>query len=274
MAECLPGTFGREGAGCAQDVVAAAPATRLDLDAVSVRYGEVRVLDEVTLALDLRSRTVVIGANGAGKSTLLQAIQGLVPLAGGTVVGSAADGTPRRPHFGFVFQKPVMLRRSARANIEHAVAVAERRRPWSPALTGWGGRARQRRRRALEALEAVGLADLAERGARHLSGGEQQRLAIARANALGPECLLLDEPTSHLDPGASTAIERLLLRISMAGVGLVMTTHDLGQARRLAQTIVFLHRGRVLEVSPAEAFFKTPASTVARRFVAGEWLED
>ena len=113
----------------------------------------------------------------------------------------------------------------------------------------------------------------AQRPARRLSGGEQQRVAIARAHALAPDCLLLDEPTSSLDPGACRAIEQHLLTLAARGCGFLMSTHDLGQARRLAEWMVFMHRGRVVEVGRAAEFFEAPRSEGARRFLAGEWLD-
>jgi tungstate transport system ATP-binding protein len=213
---------------------------------------------DVDLELSLADRTVVIGPNGAGKSTLLLAVHGLVPVSGGSI---RVDAQPAvRRHFALVLQKPVMLRRSALDNVVHALRVAGVP-PQGLAL------------RAREALEDVGLGYVAERPARQLSGGEQQRLAVARANALDPDCLLLDEPTSSLDPGAGAAVERHLLQLSARGRGIVMATHDLGQARRFAQTVVFMHRGRVIEVGEASAFFARPRSEPARRFLAGDWLD-
>ena len=236
-----------------------APA-RLGLGGVSVRIGGVTVLDAVDLELTLEGRTVVIGPNGAGKTTLMQLIQGLIQPTTGEVRATARGDAGVRPRFAFVFQEPVMLRRCALANIEHALTVA-------------GVPRAQRAERAQAALAEVGLAWAADRPARRLSGGEQQRLAIARANALDPDCLLLDEPTSSLDPGAAAAIERHLIDVSARGRGVVMSTHDLAQARRLGQRIVFMHRGRVVECADAPEFFERPRSDAARRFLAGEWLE-
>ena len=233
---------------------------RLELRQVTVRAGAVTVLDSIDLVLPLRARTLVIGPNGAGKTTLLQALMGLLPLAGGSVRGLDAQRGGAGVRFAFVFQKPVMLRRSARENVEHALALA-----------GVSGSAR--RERALEALQDVALDYAADRPARRLSGGEQQRLAVARANALDPDCLLLDEPTASLDPGASAGIERYLLRLSERGRGFVMTSHDLRQARRLAQYVVFMHRGRVVESGEAAAFFARPRTETAQRFLDGDWLE-
>ena len=153
-----------------------------------------------------------------------------------------------------------MLGRSALANVEHALAV--RKVPGE-----------HRRRLALEALNRVGLCSLAERYAPQLSGGEQQRLSIARALAASPRCLLLDEPTSSLDPGAAASIERLLRSLSAQGLGIVMSTHDLAQARRLATDVVFLHGGTVVESGSAQAFFSTPRTEAGRQFLAGDLPE-
>jgi len=232
----------------------------LRLRAVGLRIGAHPVLAGVDLDLPLAGRTVVVGPNGAGKSTLLQVVHGLVPPDAGSVAGFDAAGAPCLPRFALVFQRPVMLRRSVLGNVEHALQVA-------------GVPAAQRSMRAAAALADVGLASLADRAARRLSGGEQQRLAIARAQALEPDCLLLDEPTSSLDPAAGSAIERHLLALSARGCGLVMSTHDLGQARRIAERIVLMHRGQVVEAGDAAAFFAAPRTETGRRFLAGDWLE-
>jgi tungstate transport system ATP-binding protein len=156
-----------------------------------------------------------------------------------------------------VFQRPVLLRRSVRANLVHALALAGH---------GWTAR----RRLAEEALGRFGLGPLAGSPARALSGGEQQRLALARAWALRPEVLFLDEPTANLDPGATRAVEAVIGEFVAAGAKVVMTTHDLGQARRLAAEVVFLDRGRVREQSPAAAFFGGPRTPEAAAFLRGE----
>jgi tungstate transport system ATP-binding protein len=118
----------------------------------------------------------------------------------------------------------------------------------------------------------VGLTGLERRPARRLSGGEQQRLALARALARDPAVLFLDEPTASLDPASTQAIEDLIRNVSARGVKVVLATHDLGEARRLAGEIVLMHRGRVIENRPADAFFAAPSTEEARRFIAGELL--
>src|SRR4029078_7141133 len=156
-------------------------------------------------------------------------------------------------------QRPTMLRRSAAANIRYALGSARIARAQWPARTEY-------------LLALVGLADLSERPARRLSGGEQQRLALARALARDPEVILLDEPTASLDPAATKAIEDVIRAVAARGIKVVMATHDLGEARRLAGEIVLMHRGRVLESTPAAEFFERPKSEEARRFIAGDLL--
>jgi tungstate transport system ATP-binding protein len=170
--------------------------------------------------------------------------------------GAARNGAFVRHRQAMVFQRPVMLRRSALGNVEYALK-----------LRGWGRAAR--RARAVEMLARTGLSALAERPARSLSGGEQQRLALARAWAIEPEVLFLDEPTANLDPAAVKAVEEIIAAIHAAGTKIVMTTHDLAQARRLADEILFLHRRRIAERRPAAEFFAAPSTEAARAFVEG-----
>lgn len=217
----------------------------------------VRVLDGVDLTIEPRARTFILGANGAGKSMLLRVLHGLiVPDAGRVTWGR---GTARPPKQAMVFQRPVLLRRSVAGNIRHALKVA-------------GIRGGEASRRVDEALARVCLAAIADRPARVLSGGEQQRLALARASALEPEVLFLDEPTASLDPPATRAVESIVESISAAGTTIVMTTHSLAQAKRLAHTVIFLAAGRVTECTDAARFFKAPRSRDARNFIEGERL--
>lgn len=156
-----------------------------------------------------------------------------------------------------VFERPVLLRRSVLRNVTYALSLC-------------GVPARERRDRALDVLERTGLRDLASRPARVLSAGEQQRLALARGWALEPQVLFLDEPTAPLDPSATRVIESLIEKIAMAGTKIVMTTHDLGQAQRLADEVVFLHAGRLLERAPASRFFEAPECREAQAFLDGK----
>ena len=218
--------------------------------------GDVEILRDISLKITAGPPTMLIGANGAGKSVLLRLLHGLLePSAGRVFWAMPTEHAARRQ--AMVFQRPVLLRRSVLANTLYPLAMA--------------GVAREERlTRAEQALALVGLADRADDAARKLSVGQQQRLALARAAALQPELLFLDEPSASLDPAATRAVEEIVLTLAERGTKIVMTTHDLAQARRLAGDVVFLHRGSVLEQAPAEAFFRQPASATARAFLRGE----
>lgn len=229
----------------------------LRLDQVVFDVGGRRVIDGISLVLEAGTRTIIVGPNGAGKSVLLRLCHGLLHPTAGTVRWATpeAPGGPRRQ--AMVFQRPVLLRRSALANVAYAL--------------GLGGVARAARpSRALDALRRVGLERVAQRPARVLSGGEQQRLALARAWSLSPEVLFLDEPTASLDPGATHEIESVIATMHAGGTKIVLVTHNLGQARRLGDEILFVHQGRVAERAPADRFFKQPASREAAQFLEGE----
>lgn len=229
----------------------------LRLEGLGFAIGGNTLLSEVNLTIPAGRRLVILGPNGAGKSLLLRLCHGLLPANRGRVVW--ADGSTRAKAQAMVFQRPVMLRRSVRANLDHALALA--------------GIARGQRANLIDmALERFGLTAMAARGARLLSGGEQQRLALARAWLTRPEILFLDEPTSALDPGATKMIEEIIEGFNAEGMTIVMTTHNLGQARRLADEVVFLNKGRLIEQTPADSFFATPASPEAQAFVAGDLL--
>jgi tungstate transport system ATP-binding protein len=219
---------------------------------VSLRNRDVTIIDDVSLSITQGPPTFVIGPNGSGKSTLIRlAMRLIAPTSGRITWGGRAEGCER---CAMVFQRPVMLRRSAAANVAYAMRADTRRD--RGAIT--------------ELLERVGLKHLADRPARLLSGGEQQRLALARALARNPELLFLDEPTASLDPASTKAVEDIVRTIAAAGVKIVMATHDLGQARRLAGDVIFMKRGRVLERAPAETFFEQPATPDAAAFLRGD----
>ncbi len=241
------------------DPVQAGAILPLRLEGVGYAAGGKRLIEDISLEIAAGPRTVLLGPNGAGKRLILRLCHGLIPPTSGRIAWLGPDGARPRLHQAMVFQRPVMLRRSAAANIDYALTV----RAVPPA---------ERRRRIAEALAATGLADLADRPARVLSIGEQQRLALARAWALHPQVLFLDEPTASLDPAATRAVEEIVLRIHASGTKVVMTTHDLGQARRLADEVLFLHRGRLLEQMQAAEFFLAPRTPEAAAFVRGELL--
>ena len=225
------------------------------LDDVTLRIGAVTLLDHVSLAIRPGAPTMLIGPNGSGKSTLIRLAMGLLhPGAGSVTWGGRGDDSGERR--AMLFQRPVMLRRSAAANI--AYALKSRR---------GGDRSTIR---VPELLRQVGLDGLGDRPARRLSGGEQQRLALARALAREPEVLFLDEPTASLDPASTKAVEDIVSATAASGVKIVMATHDLGQARRLAGDVVFLVRGRLVEQASAEDFFNQPATSQAAAFLRGD----
>ena len=217
-----------------------------------------RLLDHIDIEIGGAGALVLIGPNGAGKSLLARVLAGLVaPTAGQLTWAGRAPDRARAPKIGFVFQRPVLLRRSAIANVEYALAVAGVARP-------------TRSQRALHALKHARLAHLAHAPARVLSGGEQQLLAIARALATGPQIVILDEPTSHLDPAATTAVEDLIRTVRLEGTRVALITHDMGQLRRLADEVAFLHHGRILERKPAKMFFARPTTAEAQAFMRGD----
>lgn len=213
------------------------------------------VLDGVNLELGHEGITLVLGPNGAGKSVMLRTLCGLIQPCSGSIDW---NGGPR-PKAGvmMVFQHPMMLRASVLENV-------------SLGLKPLGVSRAERYRRSAQMLERVALADRAKDSARHLSGGEQQRLALARAWLTRPRLLLLDEPTASLDPSATAEVERIVREIRDDGTRIVMTTHNLGQATRLGDDVVFISTGQVREHTPVERFFASPASEEARLFIQGE----
>jgi tungstate transport system ATP-binding protein len=237
-----------------------APDTCLPLRAEGLGYaaGGVAILRGLRFTLEAGPPALVIGPNGAGKSVLLRLLHGLLVPGSGAVRWSGEQrGGGRLPRDAMVFQRPVMLRRSVLANAAYPLKLAGLPRA-------------ERLARARAALARVGLDGMADRAARRLSGGEQQRLALARAAALDPEVLFLDEPCASLDPAATRAVEGIVADIAARGTKVVMTTQDLGQARRLAGEILFLHRGRLLEHAPAAEFFAAPRTPEAAAFLRGE----
>ena len=212
-----------------------------------------RLIEDVDLDLKV-GRTVVMGANGAGKSVLLRLLHGLlVPTKGYVHWGGKPIDQSIRTRQAMVFQRPVLLRRSVQANVQFALNLRK------------GGETQ----RAREILEQVGLDGKAKRAARGLSGGEQQRLALARAMALEPLVLFLDEPTTNLDTAATAAIEMIVKRFHDQGTKIVLVTHDIGQAQRIADDVVYLHHGRLLEHTLAESFFGRPETVTARGYLSG-----
>lgn len=201
--------------------------------------------------------TVLLGPNGAGKSLLMRIAHGLLPATRGEIIWAQNGGAPLR--HAMVAQRPLMMRRSARANLVHALALA-------------GVDYATRHRQARDVLQKFRLDHLAERPATRLSGGEQQRLAIARAAAIKADVILLDEPTAALDPAATREIEDMIGTLRAEGVTVIFSTHAIAQAKRLAGHVLLLNRGSVIEAGPASSFFKNPQSAAAQAFLAGDLL--
>ena len=246
-----PGLYAPEPPAAAGPRQTAPPAVQVALAGATVRFGRKVALQHATVAVRAGEAVALVGANGSGKSTLLRALHGLVPLAEGT---RTADAAVRQ---AMVFQRPFMLRLSARGNIELALFLAG-----VPRL--------ERRARAEAALQRVGLAGEARRSGRILSGGQQQRLALARAWALQPGLLLPAEPTASLDPTAKREVESLIEDFAAAGMTIVLSSHNLGQVKRLSQRVLYLEQGRVLCDVSTEHFFNGPLPREAELFLKGE----
>ncbi len=229
----------------------------LELNGVCFEAGGNRLIKDITCRFEAGLRTVVIGPNGAGTSLFLRLCHGLIRPSQGTVRWQNEPDAAR--HQAMVFQRPVMLRRSVAANIDYALKLK-------------GVPRRERIDTISQVLQQTGLKRLADQPARVLSIGEQQKLALARAWALEPQVLFLDEPTASLDPAATHGVEEIIEAIHNQGTRIIMTTHDLGQARRMADEVIFINRGRILEMAPVERFFEAPENDLAQAFVRGELL--
>lgn len=241
---------------------AAAPEGIWPVAAEDLRFeiGGKALVDGLSLTLAPGTRTIVMGPNGAGKSLFLRLLAGLLQPTGGRITygGRAADAAVLK-RIAMVFQRPVMLRRSVAANLRHALAT-------------YGVPRAERADRIAELLAQARLQHLADRPARVLSGGEQQRLAMVRALGAEPELLLLDEATASLDPQATAAIEELIGQAAAKGVKIVMITHDRGQAQRLADEVLLIHHGKLAERSAADVFFNRPNSAAAQAYLEGRLL--
>ena len=222
-----------------------------NLRSVSVRFGRVQALTACNLIVQPGDRLALIGSNGSGKSTLLRTLHGLVQPAAGDF---ACDAQARQ---AMLFQRPYMLRTSVLHNV--ALGLWLKGEAWAAAKA-----------QALAALQRVGLDSLAQRNAKALSGGQQQRVALARAWALRPQVLLLDEPTSSLDPAAKHEVERLMAEFADAGMTLIFSSHNLGQVKRLASRVVYLEHGRLVADLPTGEFFNGPLPMAAENFLKGE----
>jgi tungstate transport system ATP-binding protein len=229
----------------------------LDLHEVCFAAGGRPIIGPLSVRIEAGPSTIILGANGAGKSVLMRLMHGLLAPTSGRVAWRETDPSRLRRMQARVFQRPVMLRRTAVENIDYALKVA-------------GIHKDGRQRAAMDALDEVGLRQVAHQPARALSGGEQQRLALARAWALHPEVLFLDEPSASLDPTATREIEAVIRAFDASGTKIVMATHNLGQARRLGDEVLFLNQGRLVERAAVDRFFARPSSEEAAAFIKGE----
>ncbi len=217
------------------------------------------LLNDISINLNSKNITIILGPNGAGKSLLLRTAHGLEAPTKGELTWNGKVPFPQDSWRSYIFQKPVLLRRSVRANLEYVLSLHNvGKQDYSSKIN--------------QVLEQTGLSQLADRNARVLSGGEQQRLNIARALVLNPDIILLDEPTAELDPGGTANIERLIISIAEQNTKVLMSTHDLGQAKRLASDILFLHQGKLIEHTDSKTFFKQAQTQTAQDFIAGKLL--
>lgn len=222
------------------------------------QVGERRLIDGIDLDFLPFGISTIVGYNGAGKSLLLRLLHGLLEPSEGAVLWNGKPLSAKaRHHQAMVFQKPVILRRTVLDNLRFALA----------------SRGIRDRKQALAALERVGLSGLESRPARLLSGGEKQRLALGQAIGCNPDVLFLDEATASLDPASVHAIEQIVLAASAEGTKVIMVTHDVGQARRLSDEVIFIDQGRILEQAPAGSFFASPSTRHAAAYLEGRLPE-
>ena len=229
----------------------------ISLHGAGVQFGRLPALQGIDLQLMRGDRLALIGSNGSGKTTLLRLLHGLLPASSGRRELHAALSGGRPPRMAMLFQRPFMLNLSVQRNLQLALWLA-------------GVPRAERTERAERALRRVGLQDDHRRAAGALSGGQQQRLALARAWALQPDILFLDEPTASLDPGAKREVEQLIDDLGHDGITVVMSTHNLGQAKRLATRVAYLEGGRLVAEAPTEFFFSTTLPPEAAAFLRGE----
>lgn len=226
---------------------------------ICVRRRGKTILGPVSLDIGGRGFTVVMGPNGAGKTTLLKVLHGVERISSGSVQWSVPDAVARQTQ-AYVFQRPVMLRRTVRQNLAYPLKLIGTARPEiEKAVDHWAAQ--------------TGLTDMLERPATRLSGGEKQKLALGRALIRTPKLLFLDEPCANLDGRSTREIETVLQQANAAGTRIVMTTHDFGQARRLAGDLVFLLNGKIHETGPAPQMMRAPQTPEARAFFEGEIVE-
>ena len=224
---------------------------------LSVILGQKIILDKINCKIKSNSITAVLGPNGAGKSIFLQTINGLFSIQSGRLNFNLMEINQEiRKQQAMVFQNPVLLRRTVIANLQFISNL----------------RNKESNRLLKKILSKVGLEGYEKKPARLLSGGEKQRLSMARALIINPNLLLLDEPTANLDPYSLNLIEDLVLEENSIGKTVIFTTHDMSQAKRLATDVIFLNKGKVLEQTVSKTFFKSPKTLEAQKYINGEIL--
>lgn len=227
----------------------------LTLTDLVVRRRGKSILGPINLTIDQGGLTMIIGPNGSGKTTLLRVMHGIERLSS----GSAEWAYPDHANQAYVFQSPVVLRRSVSENLGYPLKlVGKSKSEISDAVLHW--------------IDRIGLKNVKDRSATQLSGGERQKLAIARALIRGPDILFLDEPCSNLDGQSTREIETLLSETTAAGTRVIMATHDMGQARRLASDVIFMKSGRIAETGDAPKIFETPETEELSAFLKGDIL--
>ncbi|MBO68599.1 MAG: ABC transporter ATP-binding protein [Acidiferrobacteraceae bacterium] len=229
----------------------------LTVQNLSFRVGTTIILNDIDFSLEHIGPSLIVGPNGAGKSVLLRLCHGLLRPTSGKILWATEERSRASFDQAMVFQRPILLRRSARANIEHALALRGVPRP-------------DRRIRSMSVLEQTGIMQIATRSARVLSIGEQQLLALARAWSFRPRVLFLDEPTANLDPNYTRLVEEIILKINESGTKIIMTSHDMGQVQRLAKEVVFIYDGCLKEHQLAGDFFSNPKTEAAQYFINGK----
>ena len=239
------------------------PILPLELKSVSFKVRNRSLIKNLNCHFKSNKQTVIIGPNGAGKSLLMRLCHGLIKPTNGIVKWHDSGNSRGHPYIierqAMVFQRPIMLRRTVSGNVEYALSTR--------------GTSKEKKKIIVnDVLNKTGLQAFSTQSARTLSGGEQQRLALARAWALTPEVLFLDEPTANLDPSATYRVEEIIKAIQKSGTTIIMTTHDLGQARRMADQVIFLHQGHLIEDTPAKLFFLNPKNELTKAFLHGELL--
>ena len=231
--------------------------TPIQFKDLSVILGQKIILDKINCKIKSNSITAVLGPNGAGKSIFLQTINGLFSVQSGRLTFNLMEINQEiRKQQAMVFQNPVLLRRTVIANLQFISNLHNK----------------ESNRLLKKILSKVGLEGYEKKPARLLSGGEKQRLSMARALIINPNLLLLDEPTANLDPYSLNLIEDLVLEENSIGKTIIFTTHDMSQAKRLATDVIFLNKGKVLEQTISKTFFKSPKTLEAQKYINGEIL--